>query len=192
MTTTLKGSTLFSQNSCLSRLNDINLLQTGLTLRRKLTPLQTISIRDRGNSNTTLEEELSNGITAMGYVREKGNPELLKLLGLYVVLSTKVKTSSGSEKSKYYAEFQDVSKKLFALAHKLGAFTDTRVVASAMIQSTDYLLQNPGGELSALARQVIEQLNTIESYGAVPMGSSSSFNPWLIVVILLSISLFHR
>ena len=69
-------------------------------MRKKFTPLQKISLRDRGNPNTTLEEELREGITAMGYLREKGNVQLLDLVSMYVVLSTQIKVTTGNARAK--------------------------------------------------------------------------------------------
>lgn len=164
----------------------------GAYLRKKFTPLQTISLKQRGSVGTSLEEELGAGLTAMGYLRQKNDPELMRMIITYATIAGKLKVASViKEKQLLAKEFQTVSNKLFKHAHSINAFNDTRVYASSVLQSLDYLIASPDGEFAPLAKEVLLQLDNISSYGAPTSGTNTFFNPWLILVILLTLN-FRR
>lgn len=166
-------------------------MQIGAFLRKKMTPLQTVSLTKRGHSQTTLQEELSEGLAAFGYLRAKNDSELMRMISAFAILIAKSKTSTNPKETKeFIKELETVRTKLFKYAHSIGMFTDTRVATSALIQSIDYLSKNPKGEYASIASQVVEQLNVSTSLGAPNQQTNTFFNPWLVIVILLSIHLF--
>lgn len=156
-------------------------------MRKKLTPLQKISLKERGTTSTSVKEELESGFTALGYLRQKNDPKICEMLAVYATLATKVKSSQGREKLKYQNEFKTVSDKMFRYAHKIGAFEDTRVAAGAFLQAIEYLFANPNGKDANIAISLIKELDkTPRSLGNIP-NSSTSVSPWLTFLFIFLI-----
>ena len=148
-------------------------------MRKKLTPLQKVSLKERGTLQTTLSEELNAGFVALGNLRQKNDSRLCEMLTVYSTLAVKAKTTQGKARLKYQNEFKTVSDKLFKYADKVGAFEDTKVAAAAILQAIQYILSNPNGEHTNTAISLIKELDkNPQSLGRIP-NSSISVSPWL-------------
>ena len=141
-------------------------------MRKKSTPLQDVSFQERGTPATTLQEELSAGFQAYDYLRQKNDPELFRMLNMYVLLATHSMLAQGnaSQQSVVKNDFMKVSKKLFKRASKVNAFKDTRVLTSALLQAIEYLMKNPHGEYREIAIKLIQELDGT----AAPLGAPSN------------------
>jgi hypothetical protein len=153
-------------------------------VRKKLTPLQSLSLKERGTTVTTLREELDAGFRAYGIVRAKNDPQLLRLVSAYAILGAQSMLAQGnaSQSTIKKKEFLKISNKLFAQAKKSDVFTDTKVLAGALLQALEYLIQNPNGELRDTAIKLIQSLD-----GSTPLGnptsSSRNYNSVLYLVL---------
>lgn len=156
-------------------------------MRKKLTPLQRVSIVERGTAFTNLEEEIGAGFLAMNFLRSKNDTHLLKLLSVYSASAAKYLTSESEGKVAAKKYFDSATKTLFRYAHKVRAFKDTQVFAGALLQSLEYLIANPDGELREIAIKLIQELDGNPIPMGAPSSFSNSFSPILNVVLVLLI-----
>jgi hypothetical protein len=142
--------------------------------KQKLTPLQKISLVNRGDAATTIEDELNAGLIAFQSIHSRGSILLRRLLSTYTGLMTQLQImKAGSERLKRSKEFRVVKSKLFKQAANERLFQEVSVAVAALTQSVQYLMQSPDGEYANTAKQVITQIDV----GTANLGApTSNFN----------------
>ena len=160
-------------------------------MRKKLTPLQRVSLKERGTAATTLQEELNAGFQAHTIVRSKNDPQLSRLIDAYAILATKSMLAQGNASVIERKKFLRVSDRLFRRAKKIGIFTDTKVLAGSLLQAIEYLIKNPNGELRDTAIKLIQSLDGSSPLGN-PSNSSHNYNSVLLLALFLLIFIRYR
>ena len=133
---------------------------------QKFTPLQKISLQYNNTANVSLADELSAGIKALDIV--KTQPSVFKMVQLYAILVAEIqlkKVNMSMVSSKEMEEFDNLNKRLFALAHKMNIFLDVQVLCAGIIQAIEYISKYPQGEDIGLATSLIQGLNSDSGYG---------------------------